>query len=122
MKKLFLLSVFTVLFICSAEQVSAQALQDFKISNYTGVTIDELHISPAQSDAWGSDVLGVEVLGNNEFAPISFSPANDVCMYDIKISDSDGNNISFYDIDLCKWFEVELYYDADKGVGTAVYK
>lgn len=122
MKKVIFLGLFTILLMCTGRQVSAQATQDFKLSNYTGVTIDELHISPSQSETWGSDVLGVDVLQNNEFAPIVFSPANEICLYDIKITDSKGANISFYDIDLCKWLEIELYYDAEKGVGTAQFK
>ena len=42
--------------------------QDFPLVNATGVTIDELYLSPVSVKDWQEDVLGVEVLEDGEEA------------------------------------------------------
>ncbi len=112
MKKLFPVIMF--LFLISNLAVAQNSKLDFTIVNKTGVIINELHVTPSDSDEWGEDVLGRDVLANDEECDIIFSAKENVCMWDLRIADSDGNAIEWEKIDLCKAVKVTLYYKDGK--------
>lgn len=122
MKKAFYLAVFAVLFFAASQEVSAQAAQDFTLVNQTGVSIYQLHVSPSDTKLWGDDVLASGVLNSGTQTGIVFSPANEVCLYYIKVTDKDGASLYWTGVDLCKYYEITLYYDFDKAEGTATFK
>jgi len=104
-----------LLVVCLAAKVYAQeAKQDFTIVNKTGVIINELHIAPTDSDEWGEDILGKDALDVDEECDIQFDSKEDVCLWDLRIADSDGNAIEWEKIDLCKAVKVTLFYKDGK--------
>ena len=65
------LAVLTV----GAVAIVSAAQQDFVLENKTGMTIDELYVTPAHAKKWGEDVLGKDVLNHTERVPKSRSRA-----------------------------------------------
>jgi len=122
MKKFIYLAVISFLLLASDREVSAQAMQDFTITNYTGVTIMHLYISPSKSAEWGEDILGVDYFSTDTYIPIKFGPNADFCFYDIRVTDKDNNYMDFNEINLCQWSELELYFDQNTATGTVKYK
>lgn len=113
MKKIsiILLVLISLVFISNSY---AQGKQDFIIVNQTGVIINELHITPHEADEWGEDILGQDVLESDHECDIQFDPKEDVCLWDLRIADSEGNSIEWENIDLCKAVKVVLHWDGTK--------
>lgn len=111
MRKLFFISLFLILSIGIQAQ---EAQQDFTLVNSTGLVIDELYVSPSESEEWDEDVLGKEVLRVDEECDILFNPKEEVCLWDIKITDEEGDEIEWEKIDLCKAVRVILYWKDGK--------
>ena len=109
------------LFMCISINIFAQqegALQDFTLINETGVVIHKVFISPNDDNNWGGDILGTDVFMNESETNISFEPIEDVCLWDLKIEDSEGNAIEWNAIDLCKWLTVTLHWDGETATAT----
>ena len=94
--------------------------QDFTLINKTGLTIDEVYVSPANDNSWGEDVLGRDTLGNGEKVDITFSRKESECVWDLKIVDEDNDDVVWEDINLCKTEEITLLYQNKKP--TAIIK
>ena len=109
MKK-FLFVLLLVLLV-SSPALFAQAQQDFTVVNKTGLAIANLFVSPAETNNWEEDVLGVDVLQNDEQVDIQFHPSEESCLWDIKIIDEEGDSVEWYKIDLCKALVVALYWE-----------
>jgi len=105
-----------------SQTVSAQALQNFTLVNKTGVVINELHIAPSTMEEWGEDILGVDVLDSDQQCDVSFHPKEDVCEWDLKVTDSEGNYLEWDNIDLCQYAVITLYWDAESGTGSAEFE
>ncbi len=84
--------------------------QDFVLVNQTGLTIDQFFCSPTKSNDWEEDVLGVDVLADEESAEISFSRDEASCKWDLMIVDEEGDKIVWANIDLCQTSRITLYY------------
>jgi len=118
MKKQFL-SLFAALVICASVNTFAQGMQDFTLINATGVTIYHVYITPHNSTTWGSDVMGADVFMDGDEQPISFESQEDVCFWDIKVDDSEGNALKWLEgIDLCTYYTITLHYADGKGWAT----
>src|SRR4051794_30054052 len=65
----------TALMAVMASPALAESKQDFDLVNRTGYTIDKVFVSPSNSKDW-DDVLGRDVLGENETVHIRFHRAN----------------------------------------------
>lgn len=87
--------------------------QDFTLVNRTGIEIRELYISPAASDDWEEDVLGVDTLPPGESVKISFE-GHDACKWDLMVKDEDGDSVEWSGLNLCKTSKVTLRYDGKK--------
>jgi hypothetical protein len=83
---------------------------DFTLLNRTGLVIQELYVSPDESDNWEEDVLGRDVLKHNESVDIVFSRSEKSCDWDFKITDEDGDEIEWDSLDLCAASHVTLLY------------
>jgi hypothetical protein len=94
--------------------------QDFTLINKTGLTIDELYVSPTSVNDWEEDVLGVDTLANGAKIDIKFSRKESVCSWDMKIVDEDGDEVVWTKLDLCKAEEITLNYA--NGKPTAIIK
>ena len=93
---------------------------DFTLINKTGFTIDSVFVSPADDNEWGEDVMGKDVLDNGESVEITFSPKEKACTWDLKVVDSDKDEVEWTDINLCKASEITLQYENKKP--TAIIK
>jgi hypothetical protein len=96
----------------------AQRNLDFTLLNRTGLTINELYVSPSKSDDWEEDVLGRDVLKHGETVDITFARNETSCTWDLKIVDSDGDSVSWSSIDLCTAAHITLQYEDGKPTAT----
>jgi hypothetical protein len=73
MKKLFA-AVAIVVLAFAAPAGAQEAKQDFKLVNKTGYELKALYVSPSKSDDWGDDILGQDVLAEDQVVNVHFSP------------------------------------------------
>src|SRR5215208_823503 len=102
------------MFATISASATARPNLDFKLINKTGLTIDQAFVSPSADEEWGEDVLGRDVLGNGESVDIEFSRKVTKCKWDLKVIDSDKDEIEWAEIDLCKAEEITLKYEGKK--------
>ena len=74
--------------------------QDFTLVNETGLTINEFYCSPNDTDDWGDDILGENIMEDGDSLEVSFDRATEECLWDLMIVDGDGERIFWQDIDL----------------------
>jgi Flp pilus assembly protein TadG len=84
------------------------ARQDFTVTNHTGHTIRTLNVSPNNDSHWGPDILGREVLADNEQTLVTFDRNEDQCSWDIQVTYDDGTNNDLRAVNLCETSEVEF--------------
>lgn len=104
--------------------VQLQAAQnrklDFTLVNKTGLTIEQIYVSPSDDDEWGEDVMGKDVLDNGESVDIEFSRKETTCSWDLKIVYEKQNSVTWTKLNLCTANEITLRYENKKP--TAVIK
>jgi hypothetical protein len=88
--------------------------QDFTLVNDTGLTIDQLYVSPSAKPDWEEDILGQDVLKNGEKAHITFSRDEKAAEWDIMIVDEEGDKVYWKEIDLLEAETITLYYEDGK--------
>ena len=100
--------LFAGAFLAAAFAASAAwaAAQDFTIHNHTGHVIVTLNVSPSDSNRWGPDILGREVLGDGEATEVSFDRNEDQCVWDIRVTYDDGTENDERGINLCETTDV----------------
>lgn len=86
----------------------ALAPQDFTIVNHTGQAVMTLNVSPADSNEWGPDILGTDVLGDDEQSAITFDRDEEQCVWDIRVTYQSGGAGEWRGINLCETLEIEL--------------
>ena len=111
-KMLVALSAMSILLALALPVYSAD--QDFTLVNATGVTIDELYLSPVSAKDWQEDVLGVEVLEDGEEVQVNFSRDEEACAWDIMIKDTEGTEVTWKNIDLCEHTSITLHIEDGK--------
>lgn len=92
----------------------AQGKQDFTLINQTGMAITELHISPHSTDEWEEDILGQDTLPNGESLEISFDRKEKAAMWDLQITNKDGDTIEWENLNLLEISELTLHYKNGK--------
>lgn len=115
-----LTAVVFALLALAASPILAQSKLDFTLMNDTGLTIAEIYVSPNDSDEWGEDIMGKDVLKHRESVDIEFSRKEKSCNWDLKIVDEDNNDIEWTELDLCKASHITLQYRGKKA--TAIIK
>lgn len=123
--RLFKTAIAVALLACSAAaSTTAAPIQrrnlDFTLVNKTGLTIDEVYLSPTSDDEWGEDVMGRDVLKNGERVDIKFSSEETECNWDLKIVDEDEDSVEWEKLNLCTANEITLMYEGKKP--TAIIK
>ena len=113
MKKMALLAGMMIAATIGAGAAYADGAQDFTMTNSSGYQLRDLHISPADADTWGADVLGVNTLEDGQSVDIKFTGPDDVCKFDIQLTDETGAKYYVRDIDLCKTHKFDLKASAD---------
>lgn len=92
--------------------------QDFTLVNSTGVLIDKVFVSPHDSEHWGDDILGRDILADGESVEIRFHREEEATSWDLKIIDKDGNTIEWENLELPKINKITLEYDDKKPSAT----
>jgi hypothetical protein len=92
----------------------AQGKQDFTLVNQTGVSINELYVSPHTSNDWEEDILGVDTLPSGESLDITFSRSEKAALWDLKVVDKSGNSITWENLNLLEISKLTLHYKNGK--------
>ena len=109
LKKFALVAALAVVALVSSPVRAAQNKDlDFKLVNKTGLSIDQLFVSPNSEDKWGPDILGRDIMKDGESAEIKFSTAASECKWDMKIVDADKDVITWIGLNLCEANEITL--------------
>ena len=113
---LVLFAVISLLFLSSVKNSSAQALT-YDVVNNTGVTLVDVYVTPSETNHWGNEFLPNNVFENGSTITVTI-PADygTTCMFDMKITDAVGNNVTFTGIDACKLVKLQI-----NGDGTYQY-
>ncbi len=119
MKKFIMVSLLS---LCAATPALAQGKQDFTLVNRTGYPINEVYVSPHQSNDWEEDVLGSDVLNSGQYVKISFSRKVRTCKWDVQVIYSDGETSEWENFDLCKTSKITVFYNRKKGETWAEYE
>ncbi|HYJ52407.1 MAG TPA: hypothetical protein VEW04_04485 [Allosphingosinicella sp.] len=85
-----------------------QTNQNFTLNNNTGHVVVTLNVSPSNSNEWGPDILGRDVLANGESAQITFERAETQCQWDIRATYDDGDTTDERGVNLCETTTVNL--------------
>lgn len=113
---LFLFVAIAGLSLFSVKNSSAQALT-YDVVNNTGVTLVDVFVTPAETSNWGKDILPSSLFENGSTITVTI-PADygTTCMFDMKITDLAGANVTFTGIDACKLVKLQI-----NGDGTYQY-
>lgn len=93
---------------------------DFTLVNKSTYVIVELYVSPTDDEEWGEDVLGTDVLGDDESVDIEFARSEKTCSWDLKIVDDEEDEVTWTKLNLCTANEITLMYE--NGKPTAIIK
>lgn len=93
--------------------------QDFTINNETGVEIYNVYTSPASANDWQEDVMGTDTLASGDSVEITFSPSEDAELWDLKVTDSEGNGIVWTQLNLMEISTLTLHYKNGKAWADA---
>ena len=109
---------------CITLNVDGQNL-DFKLINRTGYTISSIYVAPTTQREWGEDIMGKDLLNDDEEVEITFDGSEKVKKWDIYVTwdgyDSD-EDVYWIGFDLSKISEIELFYDSSTNKTWAVTK
>lgn len=99
---------------------SADDPRDFKVVNHAGSNITHLYISAATQQSWGDDLLGGSAIEDGGETDVSFSGdfEPDVCEYDLKFTDAEGDSWAFPKLNLCATHVLTFTKQGDRVVGT----
>ena len=73
----------------------------FELWNDSSLTLMEFYVSPTDSDYWGNDLLGADVVFPGEGGDVVISDGLSTCTYDIMGVFENGDEVGDYGIDLC---------------------
>ena len=93
---------------------------DFTLVNQTGKDIHYVYVAPSDSDDWGDDVMGEDVLMNKDSVDITFSPKAKSKLWDLQVEYSDGKTSVWESLDLSQIDTLTL--KIEKGKATAYWK
>lgn len=84
--------------------ISAPAFAEdlvFNLTNDSSFNLQEFYVSATDTDAWGEDILGRDVLASGEAGDVTIADGRDVCAYDMRFVMDNGNTIEG-SADLCE--------------------
>lgn len=98
---------------------------DFTLINRTGYTISNIYVAPTTQREWGEDIMGKDLLNDDEEVEIIFDADENVKKWDMYVTwdgyDSD-EDVFWIGFDLSEISEIELFYEASTGKTWAVTK
>lgn len=112
MKKFLIASsLFIVFFLFTESSTQSQALYFF-VTNNTGVTLNNIYVTPAETGNWGNDILPNDLFENSSSVRVDIPETyGATCMFDMKITDLAGNSIIFSGMDACRLHTLILNAD-----------
>jgi hypothetical protein len=76
---------------------------EFTVVNNTSFTIASLYVGSSDSNTWGDDLLGDQIMNPSQTATVSlYSYDGTTCLYDVAIVGTEGQKGTMYRFDLCK--------------------
>lgn len=109
-----------VVFSVTAGSAATGPVLDFTLVNKTGLMIREVYVSPTSNDQWGEDVMGRDVLDDDESVKIRFSRRETECIWDLKVVDEDDDAVVWKKLNLCEASQITLKYEGKRP--TAIVK
>ena len=109
-------SMLVVMFLFAESSANSQALYFF-VTNNTGFTLNNIYVTPAETGNWGSDILPYDLFENSTSVRVDI-PADygSTCAFDMKITDLEGNSVTFSGFDACKLHTLILNADGTYSV------
>ncbi len=98
-----------VLFATVRVVLAATAL-DFTLHNRTEKIIHHMYVSGHDDDKWGEDVLGKDVLNDDESVEVKFSEGTESATYDIKLEFEDKSTGVWKNFDLKSITKITVTY------------
>jgi hypothetical protein len=89
---------------------NSQALY-FYVKNNTGITLNSVHVSPAEQDQWGNDIYPYLFESGTEIKVTIPETYGETCMFDMRITDQAGTAVDFMNFDACKLYRLTLIDD-----------
>jgi hypothetical protein len=96
--KVFVAGVVGYSLLPSSAPALAQRRAVVKITNKSDWEIHHFFLSPSETDAWGPDQLGEEVIGTGESFMLKTIPCD---IYDVRLVDEDGDECVVEAVDIC---------------------
>ncbi|MBX7241394.1 MAG: hypothetical protein K1X92_06565 [Bacteroidia bacterium] len=100
--------LFSLMFLST--NVNAQELY-FYVVNNTGLTLNAVHVSPAESEKWHDDTLPTLFEDGMEIKVTVPAEFGESCMFDMQITDLSGHGVIFPNFDACKLLRITLLDD-----------
>lgn len=72
----------------------------FALINNSTANLQELYVSASETDSWGDDILGRDVLAAGENGDVTITDGMATCAYDLRFVMDNGNTIEG-SADLC---------------------
>jgi len=92
--------------------MASAAPQDFDLDNATGYDLKNLYISPTDTNEWGDDVLGEDVLKDGQTVKIHFPEGRgEGCEWDLKVTYNDDTSHEWHNVNLCEITTVTIHYN-----------
>lgn len=73
----------------------------FTLNNQSSGAVNELYVGPPESNTWGEDILGQDVLDSGQTATVTIYNADGKCAWDVRIVYDDGSVTDERNIDIC---------------------
>jgi hypothetical protein len=108
--------------VAGTGQAWAEGKQNFRLKNRTGYVIEEVYVSPSNSDEWEEDVMGRDVLADGDNVDIAFNRHEHSCIWDVKVVFEDEVSAEWEGFNLCEVSTVAIFYDRKKDETWAEYK
>jgi hypothetical protein len=99
-RRAFLPLLALVLGFCGLLAAPAEAQNRFHLVNNSGQVIEQVYVSPSRVNAWGSDVLGANVLPPGQSTWIV--PQRSDCLLDIRVVYAGGRDETRWQINACQ--------------------
>jgi predicted small lipoprotein YifL len=84
----------------------------YDVVNNTGFTLVDVFVTPAETDHWGKDILPNDLFENGSTIKVTIPPDyGTTCLFDMKITDTQGGHITFTNVDICKIIKLQINAD-----------
>jgi len=113
MVKRFLRTIILSVFLIAAAQVPASAYDvgTCKIINGSDMSIAFLYAVPMDSDGWGEDLVGSEIMNINDGRTIDYEYGNPIYKIKIQLAGEGGETFTWYDVDLTDTWNLTIWYN-----------